>query len=400
MKIYFVVKSSFPNGLATTARVTNYCKGFIEYGIKCEVIIPIAIERYEEPIKNKDYKGVFNGIPFQYISKNPKRSKHLLYRKVKDIFDYLKTLLYLFKKLTPDDIVLVYEGGCKWFKLLSLVTHLKKSHIVMELNELPYGTGSETSKKKKLRNKMLNNIFPLYDGFIVISETLLQLAREFSPKSKIIKVPIIVDTSIAKHTKEKKITRPYLFHSGTLTEQKDGISGILEAFAIANKSLGYKLDYIFTGYLEKSRDYNLIKNVIEKYSLKDFVHFVGYLNNEELSEYQSNCVATIINKFDTQQNKYCFSTKLGEYLAFAKPVIITNIGEAMYYLNDKNSYIVEPNNTHLIAEQIVRIVNNKSEANDIGLQGFKLANEIFNYKYQAKRIIPFLKQLINDKNSL
>lgn len=397
MKIYFVVRSCFPNGLATTARVLNYCKGFLDNEIPCEVIIPVAIERHEEPIKNTEYKGVFDGIPFQYISKNPRRSRFLLYRKVKDVFDYIKTLFYLLNNLAKDDIVLVYEGGCKWFKFLSIVAHMKQSHIVMELNELPYGTGSETPQKKKLRNKMLKDIFPLFDGFITISETLSQLVRQFSPESRIIKVPIIVDTSIPSNiTQVKDIKRPYLFHSGTLTEQKDGVSGMLEAFAIANKKLGYKLDYVFTGYLEKSKDYTLIKHTIEKYNIKDYVHFLGYLSNEELKNYQSNCLATIINKFDNQQNKYCFSTKLGEYLIFKKPIIITDVGEAMFYLNNDNSYIVEPCNTQLIAEKIIAIVNNPSEAKKKGIEGYRLANEVFNYKYQAKRLVSFFYNLKSD----
>ena len=342
MKVFFVVKNNFPNGLATTARVINYCKGMIENNIECEVIIPVAIERYEEPVKNVSYKGVYEGIPFFYVSRNPRRSKYLIYRKIKDIFDYIRALYYLYLHVTSDDVVIVYEGGCFWFKLLAKVVHFKKAQIVMELNELPYGTSTETKKTIRKRAKMLNEVFPLYDGFFAISESLMNLARKYSPRAQIIKIPIIVDTTIADNVEERIFSKPYLFHSGSLFEQKDGIVGMLEAFAIANKKLGYSLNYILTGYPNKSRDYQLIVSTIEKLGIQEFIHFTGFIQAEQLRIYQKNCLATIINKYPNQQNEYCFSTKLGEYLAFAKPVIITNVGEAMYYLNNQNSYIVDP----------------------------------------------------------
>lgn len=101
----------------------------------------------------------------------------------------------------------------------------------------------------------------------------------------------------------------------------------------------------------------------------------------------------IINKYDTQQNKYCFSTKLGEYLAFAKPIIITNVGEAMNYLNDDNAYIVETGYPEKIAEKIVEIANNPKEALIKGQKGYELAKTTFNNFYQTGRILDFLNTI-------
>ena len=398
MKIFFIVRNTFPYGLATTARVMNYCKGFIENNIDCEVIIPIAIERYGEPVKNAEYKGVYERIPYQYISRNTRRSKYLIYRKIKDIFDYIRTLYYLYCSVSSKDIILVYEGGCLWCYMLCIISKLKKAHIVMELNELPYGTEVETNSMKKKRAIMLKKVFSKFDGFIAISEALAKLAHEYSPHSKIIKVPIIVDTTISKDVKTIVHARPYLFHSGSLFEQKDGIVGMLEAFAIANKALNYKLDYILTGFPERSRDFYLIQNIIKKYGIGKYVHFVGYLEIKKLREYQKNCVAVIINKYQTEQNKYCFSTKLGEYLAFAKPIIITKVGEAMNYLNTENSYIVNPNSSIEIADKIIEIVENRDKAQIKGTEGYRLATKIFSYKYQGVRIAAFFRTIIGYEN--
>ena len=103
---------------------------------------------------------------------------------------------------------------------------------------------------------------------------------------------------------------------------------------------------------------------------------------------------TIINKYDTLQNKYCFSTKLGEYLSFARPVITTTVGEANNYLKDGiNAYIVEPNRPDLIADKIVFIIEHPEEAQKVGEAGHELVLKDFDCVYQAKRIIDTLEKI-------
>lgn len=393
MKIYVVLIDAFPHGHASTARVISYCKGFLSQSIGCEVIMPIALERHKDPVVNPDSEGVFEGIPFKYISGSPHRGRFMVCRQLKDKVDYINTLRYLKKHISAEDRVLMYRGGCLWNSLVCSVVHRNGAKIVMELNELPYGTGAETKTTIRLRRKMLNKVFKKFDGFLSISETLSNLVRDHAPKAKNLKVPIIVDTSITDGVKPHKNTKPYIFHSGTLYEQKDGIVGMLEAFAIANSRLDNKYDFITSGDLNSSCDKEKILEVINKYGIEDYVKFTGYLSIQELHEYQKGSEMMIINKYDTQQNRYCFSTKLGEYLAFAKPVIITNIGEAMNYLTDKNAYIVETGHPEIIAEKIVEIANRPQEAKLKGKRGFELAKTVFNNIYQAERIIDFLKTL-------
>ena len=262
----------------------------------------------------------------------------------------------------------------------------------MELNELPYGTESETKTNIRKRKEMLNKAFPLYDGFLAISTALEQLALQYNPKAKTLKIPIITeDYPEPPANKEKEI---YLFHSGSLSEQKDGILGMIEAFGEATQCISQPIKYYLTGNLKDSPHAKEIKQIIKRYHIEDKIIFLGFLKEDKLREYQRNCYLTIINKYDTQQNKYCFSTKLAEYLAFKRPVIITNIGEASYYLKDNvNAFIVSPHNPHLIAEKIIEAINNPEKAKKIGEEGYKLVTEDFNCEFQAKRMIKFFHDL-------
>lgn len=184
---------------------------------------------------------------------------------------------------------------------------------------------------------------------------------------------------------------PYIFHSGTLYEQKDGICGMLEAFGMACQKLQASIEYILTGNLEASPHVEELKVIIKKYGIEDKVKFIGYLDLPTLRKYQKNCFLTIINKYDTQQNRYCFSTKLSEYLSFSRPVITTTVGEANNYLKDgANAFIVEPHKPELLADKIVYAVNHPLETSAIGREGHKLTVKEFDCVYQTKRIVKLL----------
>ena len=190
---------------------------------------------------------------------------------------------------------------------------------------------------------------------------------------------------------EQKI--PYIFHSGSLYEQKDGICGMLDAFGMACQKLNTPIEYILTGKLEESPHADELKRIIDKYGIAERVRFVGYLDMPTLRKYQKNCFLTIINKYDTQQNRYCFSTKLSEYLSFSRPVITTTVGEANSYLKDRvNAFIVEPHKPELIADKIVYAFSHPEEVEKMGKEGHKLTKKEFDCVYQTRRIIDNLKQ--------
>lgn len=380
--------------MASTNRVHAYAKGLSGQRIETHVLLPISTEPHGSKQINSCKEGFDeNGVHYKYMSGSSLRGNNIIKRQINDQYGYGHTLLYLLKHLKNDDQVIIYEGGWIWQLLCIFIVHLKGAKVAMELNELPYVFGQQNKKKIAKRERMLKHVFPRYDQFIVISEALQQVAQQFAPKAKVIKVPIIVEDIIDSNKEETSpIDNPYILHTGTLTQNKDGILGLIEAFGKACQQTDIPIQYLFTGNLEQSPLKDYIKKLLEKYHIEDRVIFLGYLEMDELRRYQRHCSLCIINKYKTLQNKYCFSTKLGEYLAFARPVIITNAGEAMNYLEDgKNAYIVEPNDTESIANKILQILSHPNEAEKIGKAGQEVANNVFNCDIQARRLITFFQ---------
>lgn len=392
MRIIFILDNLYPNGRASASRVRSYGKGFISNGIETQVLLPVPRQRYSETQINPFRQGIDqNGVKYKYMAGTSKRSKYVLVRKIQDVLGYASTLIWLLLRGKQDDYIVIYEGSPLWYYLCVLVAHVKQLKVGIELNELPYVTGRETKTTKRKRRLILSRVFPHLDFVLAISEPLVELSREYAKKAIIVKVPIIVEGELQGDDFETQ-RMPYIFHSGTLYEQKDGICGMIEAFGMACQQINLPLEYILTGELKQSPHAEEIEEIVHRYHIEDKVKFVGYLDIPTLRRYQKNCCLTIINKYDTRQNKYCFSTKLSEYLSFARPVITTSIGEANNYLKDNvNALIVAPHKPDLIAEKIVYLIRHPQEAKRIGDAGHQLVEKEFNCVYQTGRIIDLLK---------
>ena len=401
MKVYLVTGMSFPNGWAAVSRIKCYARALIEKGVSCEVIVYCRTEGKGKCVKNTDATGIHKGIPYRYVSGTTMQSSNCFVRYVNNYFDIRRTEDYLRNNIKKGDVLFLYIGKPVEIAMRFMnVAHKNGAYCIRDLCELPYGTGLETTKSIRLRKKTLEVQFPHLDGVISISDTLLNLAKLYTQSScKHIKVPIMVDyEQYFLPDKSTEAEVPYIFHAGSLYEQKDGIIGMLEAFGIAVQRLNIPIKLIITGNISNTREYERqeIKRLISQYHLEDRIVFTGYLKEEELRYYLSKAALVIINKYRTQQNNYCFSTKLGEYLAAAKPVIITNVGEAMNWLeDDKNAFIVEPNDTEALVKAIVQVFENREEANRIGIKGQEVCRDSFDFHIWGKPLVDFLNQLGN-----
>lgn len=397
MKVYIVTREPFPNGMAATNRIKCYAKALINIGVECTVLVFTQTEVYGKTPKNLVGKGTFEGISFQYIGGTPLRNKNVFIRQIDDRLDAYKLFFFLKKNLQKGDMVLAYLGYySRFLNSIIDVVHKKGARFVRELCELPYGTSEETAKNVILRQKTLLKQFPKCDGFIAISDALYDVAKEYkSSQAKIVKVPILVDFQkydLPDNSKNMEV--PYIFHSGTLYEQKDGILGMIEAFGIASQRLPYPIRFILTGKKENSPHLFEINHLIEKYQLSDKVVFTGYLSDNELKDYLSKASLVIINKYKTQQNEYCFSTKLGEYLSAGKPVIITKVGEAMNWLTDgESAYLVEPENALLLAEKIVYAFGDDEKRYKIAENGRIVCKKSFDYHVYGSKLFDFFNSI-------
>ncbi|MGD8779517.1 MAG: glycosyltransferase [Ignavibacteria bacterium] len=374
MKIKILYSNKYPSIGAASKRIKNYEKGLSKVGVDVEV------------------------IPIPPLSQNP------LLQFIVPVY----TLSVLMKKKIKADILFVYGFG--WVSKLLIIFYgkIKKSKIVFEVNEKPYsirGSGRRDIVLKYFAPLNLfcltRLVFPFADGFVVISEALKKFVEKHSSKNcAIIRIPILVDYEYYANygPKENNFKTPFMVHTATLNDVKDGILAVFHAFILVHKKHKIPLHFYLTNRIGLTSVVNKIDNLIKENNLEDYVHFLDSPDNETLINYQANANLTVINKVDSDQNRHNFATKTGEYLALGIPIIITKIGEVVNYFNDSNIIFLEENFADRIAEKIVFVLKNKYQVEKIAEQGKYLAQNVFNYKKQCIRLTEFFNNLLYDEN--
>jgi glycosyltransferase involved in cell wall biosynthesis len=396
MRVLILYSDIFPGATASSYRILNYAKGLNENGI---VVSILATEPNQYDLNTKC--KIIDSIPYDHILKKPLK-RHILINRISLILLNIVTSFRCLSLRNKNNIVILY--GFAWYaKLLIVVSFgFSKTKVVLEVNENPYSMENGRLTVFNVFFKMyrwltLNFVFPLMDGFIVISESLSELVNHHKSKRAItIKIPIIVNPDISNiDTSRCIIEDPFILHTGSIGERKDGLLAVIEAIGIAVNHGYQKLKFVITGKRIYIPQYKELKALIKVYNIENNIIYTGELVNEELASYRLACKMAIVNKPVNEQNLYNFSTKLGEYLACSIPVIASNTGEMSFFLKDGiNSFVVEPNNSKAISDKITYILNHPTQAREIGIEGRKLAEDIFNYKVHGKRLAGFLQELL------
>ena len=177
----------------------------------------------------------------------------------------------------------------------------------------------------------------------------------------------------------------YIAYCGAVSYDKDGVNILVEAFSKFHRThQDYRL-YI----IGKGIDHNVInklKWLAQKEEVEDAVVFTGSIPPSEMPQMLYDASILALSRPDNLQAQNGFPTKLGEYLATGKPVVVTGVGEI-----GVNGYLSEPNSDSF-ADKLSYVADHYSEALNVGCEGKKLSQEAFNYRTQCNVV----RNVMND----
>lgn len=390
MKVYIITPTTFPNGLADTNRIIYYAKMLKDSGAEAEVLVYKRNNQYN----NTEAKGIFEGIPFTYVGGSCKRETGRWSARYYDCYDRVALFFYLKRVLKPGDVVFCY--GSLYTSLIPHITHFRKAKFVFNLCELPHVVENESWKSRLLRDLFGKIVLKNSDAVVTITKALTQYTREYvKAELPILEIPILVD--YAKYNMEDRSALsdvPYIFHAGSLSESKDGFLGMIEAFGLARLEISKPFYFISTGNIEKCPHKDELKNIIRKYGLDERLRFTNYLSDEQLRGYLSKASIVIINKYRSLQNQYCFSSKLAEYMAASKAIIMTDVSESKDWLrSDYDCLIVEPEDTKALASAIKDLYFEESKRINMGKCANESCRKLFDYKVYSKDLYEFFQNI-------
>jgi glycosyltransferase involved in cell wall biosynthesis len=110
-------------------------------------------------------------------------------------------------------------------------------------------------------------------------------------------------------------------------------------------------------------------------------------------DYLASCDILVLARKNSQYAQAGFPTKLGEYFATEKPVIMTNVGDITNYFTDgKELMIAEADNPDSVAKKIIYLIEHNEESVKIAKNGRKWAEENLDYINNSKKILAFMSK--------
>jgi glycosyltransferase involved in cell wall biosynthesis len=376
---------SFPEGSAATNRVHTYAKGFYENGINVHVIC--FANEY-----NTSGDGQFNGIHYYHPFGQNTRSKYFILRRWQKFTKYIKTIA-LFRKINKEDKIAAINCWTQMTLTQIFAFFLAKlngSKIVIEISEHPlrYYQGSFFNKMHgKLR--LLIEI-KLCDGILCISQYLVDFYKSKNVNtSKLFLIPSTVDPSRFIQTGENPFPFRYIGYFGGLTFYRDNIDLLIKAFVEINRT--HSEVHLVLGGFCSDKEREQLTDLISQLGIGNKIELLGYISREKIINYITHSDVLVMVRSNDMTSQASFPSKLAEFLATSKPVVSVNVGEISDFLTDNlNAFLVEPGNINALTERINFVLDNYEFAQQVGAKGKELTNTIFNYDFQAKRMIDFI----------
>ena len=388
----------YPKGSGPTNRIHLYCKAFKEKGGNPLVLCLDAPFQTQQSFR---YIGRYDGIPFCYTRKSYIRKNNFIKRNIQRIYGLFNSL-YVFNKYRKRDqntVVLYYAVLTADEFFLTLFLKLAGIKILRDYSEAPLYILKE-KRFPLLQRFLLKNIkLKTYNSLIVISDFLKDFFSEMYPAHKIFQIPIMVDLNRFNiQSVNEKSDKRLITYIGALGSNKDGLDILIESFSRVKK---YH-DNVHLNIACHGPEYELkkLREMISDSGLIKSVSIRVSLDNNEIPVLLRKSEFLVLSRPDNSKAKAGFPTKLGEYLASKKPVVITKTGEIPKYLEDnKSAYLAEPGDINDFTDKLLFALNDPGSAN-IGLEGFRVAEKYFDYIIYGNYMIEICNKLYGKNDSL
>jgi glycosyltransferase involved in cell wall biosynthesis len=284
----------------------------------------------------------------------------------------------------------------KWvvIPLFWLVAGLCGATYLCEQSEEPFHQLEQGGVLSAISSVLTYTVYRMYEGAIVISARLESYMRaRMRPGARLLRIPILVDAhQFALGAGPRRIEGEYVAFCGTLNEAKDGVLTLAKAFAqICAEFPGLRL--VLIGDSPKVSQIPGVRAFVEQLGIADRVVFVGVVARGELPGYLDSATALALARPSSRQADAGLPTKVGEYLATGRPVVVTRTGEIDTYLEDGvNVYFAAPDDASAFAGRLRHVLQHPEEAAAVGRRGREAACEFFDFRANGRRIREFIEQ--------
>jgi glycosyltransferase involved in cell wall biosynthesis len=407
--ILIITSSNFPFGGAPANYVRLLADGLSLQGHTVKVLIQGGMQYGTQKVGFAK-KGIFKNISYEYCC-FANRPKSVVFKLIDNIISAIYPIWYIFiNGITGRLNFVIFYTGSTYLALPSLIccklTLIKTIGIIVEWFEKKTYLSSTIRYLKWWDYMIYMKLICRHFSRLIVTSRFLKNTYTYygyQPEHILI-LPNLTDIEWFQKNKSTIImpanSNFRIGYAGTPCH-KDGIDILLDAFKIVQSTSAYSELIIIgdeTGRISVIPD---LQDKCRKLGIENNVIFTGLVDYAKMPDLLRTCDILILARPAGIFAEAGFPTKLGEYFALKKPVVLTKVGDLPYYLEDGyHAVFAEENTAIAIAQKINFLISNIDEAKQIGLHGFEWASEMLDYKSVSIKVDKFLKSTIKQKISI
>ena len=311
------------------------------------------------------------------------------------LMEKIKYNIRAFKKLREklDNNSIIFMQRLNYHSLAPfLISLLKKNKFIFDCddwnireNPIYYFGIYPSSKMEYLTRK----IAKYANICIVASRFLGAYLRKFN--TKLFYIPTGVDTDIFRpqnNGNNSKITFAWIGTSYN-KEMGENLRFILDCFSL----LANKYDNIFLEIAGGGRYFYEVQGMFHNLKYKDRIKFSDWISPDKIPDYLSNVNIGLLPLIqDTKFNQAKSPTKLFEYMAMAKPVVSSDIGESRYIIKDgENGFLAKDKKEFM--EKMRNLIEDSKLRQRMGENARQMVEKNYSLKVLGRHLYEILKTI-------
>ncbi len=375
----------FPNGSGATARVHGFARALQAAGAEVRVVCLTPTEVVGRRSLNTDAAGVHDGIPFEYACGTTTLPGGLIERRLLRVRSALRSW-WSARRARPD-VVIATAQTLSGLLLPWLVARAVGAACVLDASELPSGFVADGPKRAAHR-RIYARLARRLDGILVVSSYLERYFGEHT-RAPMLRVPILVEM---ERFPARAPLRNQIVYAGNLAHPEE-ITSLLHAFAaVARDDPNAQLQVI--GDDSNSNALVRYPALAAELGVGARVEFCGAVDRETVTQRVGAAGVLALPRPATPWAEAGLSTKLAEYLATARPVVVTAVGDIPLYLEDRvSAYLVAPDDADAFVAALRDALTDPTRAEAVGARGRDAAERHFEVAVHGPRLLAFFESL-------
>jgi glycosyltransferase involved in cell wall biosynthesis len=395
MNAILLTSANFPFGGAGANYLRLFSTGLAEKEWNLTVLLLKGYMYGKEGIKEKkkNFYGKIQYIHCGFIN----RPINVAGKIVDNLLGMIYSVYYVIRKSRKDTVILIYNNEAHLHFICFFIAKLLKRKIISFVPE-----GLQKDKRKVSFISYLSwvsfyinmSYFNLRSTRLVVFSTYLRnyyISKGYH-SNNILLIPNLLDLDFFKRESILGLHRSH-FRIGYCgnPSQKDGINDLFDAFRIISK-ISADFELLVIGDSENQNSVlQGFKAILKIENILDRVIFTGLIPYKDIPDMLHSCDVLVLARPSGIQADAGFPTKLGEYFACKKPVVVTKVGDMQTYFEDEiNILLAEPDNPDSVANKILWVKNNQDKAAVMAQNGYKWAVDNLDYKTGSAKFIDFI----------